>query len=193
MNRSNLDILSSTSCDPLCLYTIGLVLVLALLLLILLRRQPKHLIAYKTENGNVTVNRFAIVELVRTSCEQFKEIAKPSVKIRTRGKRAHLTIYIKFAGGSSLKEIDNTLQTHLRQNLSENLGIENLGNINIVVTGFKSKKIAANMNILGKAETSSQASFEKTETKQEDDKTFSENDEARSNESIQKKSDQETD
>lgn len=185
MNSSNFDILSSTSCDPLCLYTTGLVLVLGLLLLILLRRQPKHLIAYKTENGNVTVNRFAIVELVRTSCEQFKEIAKPSVKIRTRGKRAHLTIYIKFAGGSSLREIDSTLQNHLRQNLSENLGIENLGNINIVVTGFKSKKIAANMNILGKAEASPQASFEKVKTEQE-------NDEARSNESIQKKSDWET-
>jgi hypothetical protein len=43
--------------------------------------------------------------------------------------------------GGRLREIEETLQTHLRQNLSENLGIEHLGQINIVATGFKSGSI----------------------------------------------------
>ena len=33
------------------------------------------------------------------------------------------------------------LQSHLRESLSQNLGIENLGDINVVVTSFKSGKV----------------------------------------------------
>ena len=48
---------------------------------------------------------------------------------------------IKLKSGGSLRTIEQTLQSHLRQALTENLGIENLGQINIVATGFKSSRI----------------------------------------------------
>lgn len=147
MNWSNLSDTIILFFEPFYLFTSGLVLVLVLLLLALLRRQPKHLIAYETEDGSVTVSRLAIVELVRTSCNQFSELGKPSIRIHKRGKYTHLTIYIKFLGGSRLREIEKTLQEHLRHNLSESLGVENLGKINIVVTSFKSKKIAPPSNV----------------------------------------------
>ena len=148
MNCSNLNEALCQLSEPFYLCTLGLVLALLLFILLLLRRQPKQIVAYKTENGNVTISRLAIVELVRTSSQQIDGINKPVIKIYTRGKHVHLTIYIKFSGDGRLREIEKTLQEYLRQNLSENLGVENLGNINIVITSFKSKKIASPRNTL---------------------------------------------
>ena len=54
------------------LYVGGAILALAFLLVLLVRRQPKNVVAYTTENGRVMVSRHAIIDLVRTSCEQLE-------------------------------------------------------------------------------------------------------------------------
>ncbi len=128
--------------QPEYLYTGGAVLFLACFLILLLRRQPKNVVAYVTENGRVMVSRSAIVELVQTSCEQMQDVSKPHVKIKVKGKVTHCDVCIKLTGGGRLREIEQTLQNHLRYALTENLGIENLGRINIVATGFKSGRIS---------------------------------------------------
>jgi hypothetical protein len=127
--------------EPAYLYVGGAALALALLLMLLKRRQPKNVVAYTTENGRVMVSRAAIIELVRTSCEQLNDVSKPSVRIQTKGRFTHFDVRLKLTSGGRLKDIEQTLQTHLRQGLTENLGIENLGKINIVATGFKSGRI----------------------------------------------------
>jgi hypothetical protein len=45
------------------LYLGGAILVLAFLLVLLVRRQPRNVVAYATENGRVMVSRHAIIEL----------------------------------------------------------------------------------------------------------------------------------
>ena len=126
---------------PLPSAIIGGSAILALLFL-RLRKQPKKVVAYATDSGRVMVSRSAIVELVQTACAQLEEVSKPSVKIKVRGNTAHFQVHIKLASGGRLRDIEQTLQSHLRQALSENLGIEHLGMIDIVATGFKSGKIA---------------------------------------------------
>lgn len=127
--------------QPEFLYEGGAVLVLAFLLLLLLRRQPKNVVAYTTENGRVIVSRHAIIELVQTSCEQLEDVSKPQVKIKVKGQTTHFEVRLKLLSGGRLRQIEQTLQSHLREALTENLGIENLGRINIVATGFKSGRI----------------------------------------------------
>lgn len=127
--------------QPQYFYIAAAVLLLACGLIFLLRRQPRNVVAYCTENGQVMVSRHAIVELVQTSCEQLKDVAKPQVKIRIKGKTAHFEVRIKLQTGGRLREIEQTLQNHLRRALTENLGIESLGRINIVATGFKSGRV----------------------------------------------------
>ena len=51
---------------------------------------------------------------------------------------------IVLLSGGRLREIEQTLQSHLREALTENLGIESLGHINIIATGFKSGRIDSN-------------------------------------------------
>lgn len=118
-----------------------LVIFLTILLYFLLRRQPKKVLAYATENGRVMVSRAAIVELVQTSCAQLNDVSKPRVKLVVRRKVTNLDVDIKLLSGGRLRQIEDTLQAHLRLVLSENLGIENLGYINIIATGFKSGRI----------------------------------------------------
>ena len=122
-------------------YLWGTLLFLLLILILLLRRQPGNIIAYKTENGDVVISRSAVIELVRTSCEQISQVSKPKLKVFTKRGLTHFTIRIQLTSGGRLKDVEETLQNHLRESLSKNLGIEKLGNINIIVTSFKSSKI----------------------------------------------------
>lgn len=132
------------------LYATVAALVLAVVLFLLMRRQPKHVKAYATDNGEVMVSRAAIVELVQTSCEQIKEVSKPQVRMRVKGGQKHFEVRLKLASGGHLRSIEAMLQTHLRKALSENLGIENLGQINILATGFKSGRMEASSSITKK-------------------------------------------
>lgn len=127
--------------QPVYLYIAGGVLLLACILILLKRRQPRHVVAYTTENGRVMVSRAAIVELVQTSCQQLKDVSKPNVRIQVKGDVTHFDVRIALLSGGRLRVVEQTLQTHLRRALTENLGIENLGRINIVATGFKSGRI----------------------------------------------------
>ena len=131
---------------PEFLYVGGAIFILAIILLLLIRWQPKNIVAYTTENGSVMVSRHAIIELVQNSCEQLEDVSKPLVKIKAKGQITHLEVRIVLLSGGRLREIEQTLQTHLREALIENLGIESLGRINIVATGFKSGRIDSNIH-----------------------------------------------
>ncbi len=131
--------------QPEFLYMCVATVALLLLLILLLRRQPKNVVAYTTENGRVMVSRHAIVELVQTSCEQLQDVSKPQVKINVKGQTTHFEVRIKLLSGGRLRQIEQTLQSHLRKALTENLGIESLGRINIVATGFKSGRIESKL------------------------------------------------
>lgn len=112
-----------------------------LLLILRLRRQPKHIVAYGTDEGEVWVTRSAIIELIKTTCEQLPSVQKPSVKMRTRGRQTHFNISFKLASNGQLRLIESALQTQLRQTLQENFGLQNLGKINLIATGFKHEKV----------------------------------------------------
>jgi hypothetical protein len=135
---------------PEYLYIGAAALVLAFVLILLARRQPRNVTAYSTTNGQVMVSRSAIVELVQTSCEQIKEVSKPQVRMNAKGNKTHFEVRLKLASGAQLRSIEETLQSHLRKALTENLGIENLGRINIVATGFKSGRLEPSSSIAKK-------------------------------------------
>lgn len=114
----------------------GVVLIL-LFLTLLRRRQPTKILAYHSENGRVMVSRSAILELVQSACRQIEQVHRPTVRIRSRRGVCHLKVGIKLESGGKLRDLENALQLHLRQSLTETLGIEQLGNIDITATGFK--------------------------------------------------------
>ncbi|HAV12185.1 MAG TPA: hypothetical protein DCX06_01645 [Opitutae bacterium] len=140
-STSILEKMQTIASDPVYLYGAGGVVLVIFILIVFLRRQPTKVEAYATENGRVLVSRGAIVELVQTSCEQLKDVSKPRVKIAVKRNVTNLDVEIKLLSGGRLRAVEDTLQSHLRHALSQNLGIENLGYINIIATGFKSGRI----------------------------------------------------
>ena len=125
------------------LYIAGGTLALAFLLILLIRRQPKQIVAYKTENGRVFVARSAIKELVQSACLQIDGVTRPHCRIKTKGERINLSVEIKLDSGSQMRAIEALLQKHMRRSLIENLGIEKLGSINIIATGFKASRASS--------------------------------------------------
>ena len=123
------------------LYIAVAALVLVALLVLLLRRQPKKIVAYATDDGQVFVARSAIKELVQSSCEQLQGVSNPRTRISIKGGFAHFDVKVKLVGSCRLKEVEATLQRHMRRALTENLGIENLGQIDVTATGFKSGRV----------------------------------------------------
>lgn len=104
--------------------------------------RAKRVVAYSTEGGKVIVNRSAIVELVQSACAQIESVSKPRVSIRIRRGIPHFQVRLKLASGGRLREVETSLQQHLREALTQNLGIEQLGNIDVIATGFRSKRIS---------------------------------------------------
>ena len=124
--------------QPAYLYAAAAVLLLCLALYLLVGRQPRAILAYTTENGRLLISRAAIGELVRSACAQLEDVDRPRVRLRVKGRTAHFKVFIKLKSGARLREIETTLQKHLRRELNDNLGIERLGTIDIVATGIES-------------------------------------------------------
>lgn len=104
----------------------------------------KRVIAYTTEGGKVIVNRAAIVELVNSACAQIKDVSKPRVRIRIRGGIPHFQVRLRLSSNGQLRTVEASLQQHLRDALTNNLGIEKLGTIDVVATGFKTTRLIQN-------------------------------------------------
>ena len=79
----------------------------------------------------------AIKELVQSAFQQIDGVTKPHCRIKTKGGRIHLCVEIKLDGDSQMRTVEALLQKHMRKSLTEKLGIEKLGDINIIATGFK--------------------------------------------------------
>lgn len=104
--------------------------------LLLRLRPPSKIKAFKGDTGYVMVSRHALLELVYSACEQLPEVRKPSVKI-LRKRKLHLQVRIRIDGTAKLRDTSSFLQTHLKDALENNMGIEKLGNIEVVVTGIR--------------------------------------------------------
>ncbi len=100
------------------------------------RRQPKEILAFENQAGQVTVARQAITDLVKRVCLGNESIGKCVIRIRMRRNSLNIVVRIQLLAGSHLNDVTSALQEGISRTLRDNLGLENLGDINIVVTGF---------------------------------------------------------
>lgn len=106
----------------------------------LLRRgQPKDFTAYNNQSGRVRVARKAITDLVRRTCATTPGIARSKPEVRTRGRKLRIRVIVKLRAGYRVDDVSNDLQRNLKRNLREVIGIENLGPIDVIVSGFSGK------------------------------------------------------
>ncbi len=125
--------------DPVFYYgaATGVILVVLVLAVIwFLRRQPDTISAFNSENGHVTVSRHALQELIQGCCERVSDVGRAKATVSTRGGVIKTYVRLRLNADGKLSSISGYLQEQIAEVVKQNLGIESIGNIDIVVVGI---------------------------------------------------------
>lgn len=110
-----------------------------LLLLWLLKawmfRPPRVVQAFPTEGGQVLVTRRAVKELVTHCCDELGGSGSAEVAVGIHRGELRTRVELKLRRSANVKGVTSYLRERIVQALKENLGLENLGDIDIVVVG----------------------------------------------------------
>lgn len=115
----------------------GLVLAALLgLLFALARRQPESFEAFTTESGKIVISRQALQEQIQRCCEELGDVGKAKAKVLKKRDLLSIRIGLRIKSNAKLVGISGYMQDQISTVLHKNLGVENIGPIDIVVTGI---------------------------------------------------------
>ncbi len=120
-----------------CSWDIVVIFLLVLILVIAarMRIQPKEIVAFETATGQIKVSKHAIVELVKRACQLTEGLGKTRSKVSTR-KSLKIDIHIQLLGGYKLRDVSDALNEQINHCLKKDLGLTDIGNINIIADGY---------------------------------------------------------
>ncbi|TVR51602.1 MAG: hypothetical protein EA425_06710 [Puniceicoccaceae bacterium] len=99
-------------------------------------RPKKNLAAFTSEGGQVFVSRKAAQELIQECCQDLDQVARAKARVSIRKGALHTRVDLKVRRDSRLKDVTGYLQERIARVLRENLNLENVGEIEIQVTGI---------------------------------------------------------
>jgi hypothetical protein len=114
-----------------------LLAILIVLLIVLRLMGGGRLLAFNSPTGRVMVSKNAIKGLIARTCCGVEGISRPQSRIRTRGGKLRLRVYIHLRGNTRLADVSTLLQEKLDLALRQNLGIEKIGKIDIIVNDIQ--------------------------------------------------------
>lgn len=109
--------------------------VLALVVLFILVRQPKTLVISDGDKGRLEISRHALHRLVETCCEQLKGVASARATITRRRGKFETVINLRVRPNAKLDAIQGYLIQEVGDIYRQNLGIDNVGRVQIKVVG----------------------------------------------------------
>jgi hypothetical protein len=114
--------------------TLGAVLLLWLIKAVMFR-PPRVVQAFQTEGGQVMVTRRAVKELVEHCCDELSGTGSADVDIAIRQGELRTRVELKLRSNANVKGVTAYLRERIVQALTENLGLDKLGDVDIVVVG----------------------------------------------------------
>lgn len=115
----------------------GIVFVLlALGIVFSFRKPPAHLTAFASEAGTVLVSRKALQELIRQACLKDASVEAAKATVRISEKQIDTKIILRLATADNLKQTTERVQAAVTSLLRRSLSFDQVGQIQIVVTGF---------------------------------------------------------
>ena len=115
---------------------IPLAVVFIVLVVLFLKLSKKNLLVFNNEDGKVEISRSAIQEIIQRTCEQFVEVGKARGDISKSKGKINIKVRLKLRVKTRLQDISNELQNQITRAIRDDLGIENLGVVNVIVEGF---------------------------------------------------------
>jgi len=106
------------------------------LLWAMFRRPRDRVTAFEAGNGSVTISRRALQDIIARSCEQFGEIARAKVLVRTPGGKLRTEIHLRLKQSARIRDFSETLRARITEALTENLGMEDVGTMEFIVAGI---------------------------------------------------------
>lgn len=114
----------------------GALLVVLLVLWYLVRkiRQPRELLAFRTERGEVTVVRRAIAELIQKAAARTPGVYRCKSRIRKRGDKLRIRLNVQLRANHDLREVERRLEHQISEMLGYSLGFSSIGRIDMRIT-----------------------------------------------------------
>jgi len=110
------------------------------LLWLMVRRPRDRVTAFEDGNGKVTVSRRALEDIIARSCEQFDEIVRAKVSVRTRSDKIRTEILLRLKQSARVRDFSKQLRARITEILMENLGMEDVGTMEFIVGGMVADK-----------------------------------------------------
>ena len=108
---------------------------LALLAILILFRQPKTLLLARTEQGRLRISRHALHRLLETCCEQVGGVASARAFVKRRRGKFCTKLRLKVRPNAKLDAIQGYLSQEIVSTYRDNLGIKDVGPVEIEVVG----------------------------------------------------------
>jgi hypothetical protein len=113
-----------------------LLIIFSLFLSWLRNRQPRHVIAFTSEESTVSVTSYALAELIQKTALTVDGILKCSTRIGMRNGLLRLNMRIHMKADHRLREVTNLLELRITETIKRTLGIPAIGPINVIVSNL---------------------------------------------------------
>lgn len=107
---------------------------------LMVRRPRDRITAFEDGNGTVTVSRRALEDIIARSCEQFDEIVRAKVSVRTRNDKIRTEILLRLKQSARVRDFSKQLRARITEILTDNLGMDDVGTMELIVAGIVSDK-----------------------------------------------------
>ena len=109
---------------------------LALVTVLILLRQPSTLTLNADGKGRLSISRHAINRLMEACCEQVNGVVEAQAFVRRRGGKFSTAIRLKIRPNAKIDAIQGYLTQEITAIYRQNLGIKEVGPIEIKVVGI---------------------------------------------------------
>ena len=115
---------------------VPLAVLFVVLVVLFFKLGKTNLLVFNNQDGKVEISRNAIQEIIQRTCEQFVEVGKARGDISKSKGKINIKVRLKLRVKTRLQDISNELQRQITHAIRDDLGIENLGEVNVIVEGF---------------------------------------------------------
>jgi hypothetical protein len=111
-----------------------------LLVVLLFLRKPSRLLLATTEAGRLQISRHALHRLLEACCQQLRGVVSARARVATSRGKFKTFLRLKIRPDAKLDAIQGYLNQEIAEIYRENLGITNVGPIEIEVVGVISEQ-----------------------------------------------------
>ena len=125
-----IDVLSPTTLAFIACWS-----VLALVVVFLVLRAPSSLILARSERGRLEISREALHRVLEACCEQVRGIASARARVSRKSGLFHTELRLRIRPDARLDAIQGYLTEEIGEIYRQNLGVKEIGRIEIKVVG----------------------------------------------------------